>query len=282
MNQEVREQAIRRILVALDTSPSSLAALEAAAELATSFGAELVGLFVEDINLVRLAELSFTHEVGLFSATSRRLEIRYVERQFRGRASRAHRQLARIAEKAKVNWSFRVARGAIAAELLAAASDADLVILGKAGWSPLARKRLGSTTRAILSQGSQPILVLQPGVGLGLPLLVVYDGSEAARRALAATGLLMQGKRGHVTVLILADGPEAAQQLQQEASALVEDQELKTRYLWQTGTSAWKLARALQREGCRMLVLPGDGSRLDRETILALLDEVECPVLLVR
>ena len=45
--------SIRRILVALDASPASLSAMQNAVELAARLGAELIGLFVEDINLLR-------------------------------------------------------------------------------------------------------------------------------------------------------------------------------------------------------------------------------------
>ena len=53
MNEQEHALIIRRILVALDTSKHSLAALEAADELAAWLKAELFGLFVEDINLLR-------------------------------------------------------------------------------------------------------------------------------------------------------------------------------------------------------------------------------------
>jgi len=48
---------IRRVLVAMDASPHSRAALEAAIELASHFEAELRGLFVEDINMLRAVGL---------------------------------------------------------------------------------------------------------------------------------------------------------------------------------------------------------------------------------
>ena len=53
MTEDRRHLAIRRILVALDTSPHSQAAMEAAIELAARFEAELAGMFVEDVNLLR-------------------------------------------------------------------------------------------------------------------------------------------------------------------------------------------------------------------------------------
>ena len=58
MSQGESSPFIRRILVALDSSPASLSAMEQAIELAAGFEAEVIGLFVEDINLVRLAELA--------------------------------------------------------------------------------------------------------------------------------------------------------------------------------------------------------------------------------
>ena len=66
--------AIRRILVALDASTHSLAALETAAGLAARLEAELVGLFVEDINLLRAAELPFARETSFYSSSLRPLE----------------------------------------------------------------------------------------------------------------------------------------------------------------------------------------------------------------
>ena len=53
MNEDVT--AIRRILVALDSSPHSMAALETAVELAANLGARIIGLFVEEANLLRAA-----------------------------------------------------------------------------------------------------------------------------------------------------------------------------------------------------------------------------------
>ena len=47
MNERELEPTIRRILVALDASPHSRAALEAASDLALALKAELIGIFVD-------------------------------------------------------------------------------------------------------------------------------------------------------------------------------------------------------------------------------------------
>lgn len=64
---------IRRILVALDTSPSSQAALEAAVALAERLNAEVCGLFVEDVDLLRVAESPYAREILYPSAEEGRL-----------------------------------------------------------------------------------------------------------------------------------------------------------------------------------------------------------------
>lgn len=119
---------IRRIIVGLEPAPRSRAVLEAAAELAVRMEAELVGLFVESQDLLHFAGLPFAREVGFTSATKRALDVESMERALRALAKEAQGTLAAIAERTPVQWSFRVARGSLAAELFAAVEEADLVI----------------------------------------------------------------------------------------------------------------------------------------------------------
>jgi nucleotide-binding universal stress UspA family protein len=282
VNKKKRELMIRRILVALDASPHSLAALEAAVELAGRLRAELLGLFVEDINLLRLAGSPLAREVGFFSATRRRLDAQEIERQLRAQASRTRQALQRIAERARVRWSFRVARGVIASELLTAASEADLIILGRGGWSLTRRRQLGSTARAVLSEAPGLALILQHGAGLEMPVLVVYDGSPLAQKALAAAAALVEEEEGYLTVLILADGADAAHRLQKQAAGWLQERGVEVRYRLLTKLSVPKLAHIVQTEGRGTLVLPARSALLQGEVLLALLDEIEMPVLLVR
>ena len=255
--------------------------LETAAELAAGFQAELVGLYVEDVNLIRVAELSFTQEVGLFSGTSRRLEIHHVERGFRSQARRARQALEAAAKSAQVDCSFQVGRGMIAAVLLTAAAEADLVILGRRSQSVIARRRLGSTARSILVEGTQLTLLLQPAMRPGQPVMVIYDGSATSQKALATTARLLREKAGTATVLILADQTDQARLLQQEAAELLTDQTLETEFHWLARPTVARLARFIKDKEFRLVVL-SEANTLSREAMLRLLDEIDCPVLLVR
>jgi K+-sensing histidine kinase KdpD len=119
---------IRRVIVGLDPVQQSRALLEAAAELAGRMQAELLGLFVENQDLLHFAGLPFAREMGFESATLRALDVESMERTLRALASEARQALESAAEGTRVQWSFRVVRGAPAAELLAAAEESDLVI----------------------------------------------------------------------------------------------------------------------------------------------------------
>ncbi len=129
MNQKKR--LIRRILVALDTSPHSRAALAAAANLAARLEAQLIGVYVEDMNLLRLAQLPFAQEIHYASATPQKLDKDVMEKQLRSQADRARNDLRQTAEQYALEWSFQVLRGLVAAELLTAAEEADLLVLGR-------------------------------------------------------------------------------------------------------------------------------------------------------
>lgn len=273
---------LRRILVALDASPHSLAALRAAAELAARFEAELLGVFVEDINLLRLGELPFTDELGSVSATRRSLETAEVERQLRARALALRRTLQAVAEQAQVRWEFQMTRGPIVEELFKAATGVDLVILGRQGWSIGRRRRLGSTARAAVYQAPALTLITGPGTPTRLPMVVVFDGSPLAGKALAVASAIARFADGHLQVLILASPGQPGEALHAAATAALRAQPLQTRYRLLTLHSVGRLAHMLRLEGGGTLVLPGSDELLQHPALQVLLEETESPVLLVR
>ncbi len=282
MTERRRDPIIRRILVALDASPHSLAALETATRLAALFGAELLGVYVEDINLLRASQLPFTREIRLHSGARRRLGTEQIERELRAQAELARRALTVSADRARVRWSFRVCRGTVVSELFTAASEMDLVILGRSGWSPIERRRLGSTARALLSQGPRPALVLQRGTRLRPPVAVLYEGSALGQKAVRVAATLAQGEDSHLVVLLVGDEAEATRMLRKQVSGWLEDRRLLARYRHLPSWKPSQVANSLKSEGVGGLVLPATSEILEEGPLLALLEETEIPVLLVR
>jgi hypothetical protein len=159
----------RRVIVGFDTAaPLNRAAAEAAAAIAGSIEGELAGLFVENVDLLHLAALPFTREVGFPSAETRELDVERMERVLRAVAGEANRLLGMVAARARLRWSFRVTRGVFAAELASAAERADLVLVpGRAGRVPGGAPRIRvisvrdrDALRAALEERRGPMLAL--------------------------------------------------------------------------------------------------------------------------
>ena len=192
-----------RILVALDESEDHQRVLQSAAEVAARLKAELRGLFVEDVNLLRLAELPCAREVHQ-TGHQTTPDAKLIRREMKVHADAARRSLARAAERYSLRSSFRVAQGHVASELITAAGDNDMMVVGRTRLAHHRRLHMGTTARRVAAQA--PAAVLIPGRGnIDGPLVVSFDGSPETCRALDATARLAMDR----TAIVLTTGPDA-------------------------------------------------------------------------
>ncbi|MBL8381884.1 MAG: hypothetical protein JNM90_02335 [Burkholderiales bacterium] len=224
-----------RIWVALDSASQSDRALEVAALLAHRERAELAGLFVEDVDLLRLAGLPLASEISPISAMLRPLGFAELERQLRSQAAGLERELARLARGAGLTWSFQVRRGKPLAEAMALPAADVMVIAGRRPAAPLppAHGRVPRAARGavIVLQDASPAaartlaLARELTVRLGATLEVVAAATEPAagtrpagppreppgRLARAAGAVLdAQARRADALLVLSARDPAAA------------------------------------------------------------------------
>jgi nucleotide-binding universal stress UspA family protein len=277
MNKTVKTQIIQQILVAFDASPHSLTALEAAAELARELQAELIAMFVEDVNLLKLAGLPFAQEIHYPKATTQKLDRFQMENQLRQQAGRARDIVRQIAERDSLAWTFRVARGVVAAELLAAALEADLLVLGRIS-RQLAHSPLGSTARMAIAQSKPPVLLLGSEFDLGQPILVLYDGSPVARTALNVAVELAQNS-GYLGVLIWGS-KDNGRQYQSDIIGQLMDQNLVVNFRHLSNND--DVAGLIQRSDAGLLVIGETETPFIRNTLQTVLEKTDYPILVVR
>lgn len=274
---------LRRILVPLDESEHSRAALEAAAQLASALGSEISGLYVEDADLLEVCRYPFAREIGIYR--SRRLSRDEVERDFRTRAERLRQMMTLTAGASEVSWTFTVRRGRVIPEILEQSASADLTVIGRLGRS-LLQSSTGSTVRRLVEEGSGMTLVLGHGLGMASPVLTVYTGSELSARALGAAVDLALAVGGETEILIPADTESAYQKLRDRVlSAAAEtpgSEGLHLRFRRMRTNTAAGLVTVMQAEYRRPLVLPVDALDSDPRAILQLINRVHNPILLVR
>jgi hypothetical protein len=161
---------IRRIVAGFDAGAYRRETLQAIAALAAETQAELLGLFIEDTDLLQLARLPFAAEVGYPSAARRNLDFASLEQALRARAEALHAALSAALQPTQVSWSFRVAREAPSQALAAALAEghAPALLIPPRG-KPNAERRVirqSELTEALLREliaAARPVLVLPEG-----------------------------------------------------------------------------------------------------------------------
>jgi hypothetical protein len=165
MAEGEEEVRIERIIACF--APGSAGAPEAVARLAEEMQAELLGLFIEDVELLRFAALPFAAEVGFPSAARRTVDLAGLERQLRTQAAGLRQALAVALDPTAVIWSFRVARASPenAVEAALAEGYAPALIIPPRG-NPRAERRVmrraelsDEGLRALL-RAMRPVLIL--------------------------------------------------------------------------------------------------------------------------
>ena len=227
INPETRDVKIRKILVPLDASPHSMAALEVAVKFARNLQAELQGLFVEDTDLLKLGDFPFVQEVCLYSQQCKPLDKNNLERQLRARATNVRSKLAELSSLYDVPWSFQVSRGGVSSEILEASFQVDLTILGKIGWSLSGGAKLGSTVEQILRKGSGPTFILQQGVRLKDPVIVLFTGSQLSWNSLSIAAKIKKITLDPLVVLLPAASGQEYRELSQKVLAYLRAQNIK-------------------------------------------------------
>lgn len=195
------DAVVRRVLVALDASETSHAALEAAAVLADRIGAELAGLFVEDENLLRLAGLPRATAFSSTGAPPCALDPVSMGRELRIVGEEMRRWVDDVAARLRLRATFRSTRGHVDAEILSAAREADLVVLGRRGRNA-GRSALGSTARSV-ALGGRAVLLIAADQRLEAPVVVAVDGTAEGDAALEFAVAIAQAARGRLVALAL-------------------------------------------------------------------------------
>tara|TARA_B100000676_G_scaffold285821_1_gene314761 strand:- start:390 stop:1316 length:927 start_codon:yes stop_codon:yes gene_type:complete len=277
---------VYRILVALDATEDSLALLDLATRMAAKLRAELEGLFVEDINLLRMADLPCTRVVSVATTSGQGMSLPSMERELRRQARVARDTLAMNAERYAVRWSFRTARGAMASEILSAASEADIVIVGKSDRAYPQRLRLGATARTLSAHSPSTVLIAHhrfvttdyspPGA-----ILVAYDDTETGDRGLRLAARLALSERHPLTVLI-PDSKRAGQRLKDSAETLLTAFGLQPRIRMIDRGESSRLVEIVHAEHGELFVLGCESPLLRGKTTDKVVESLEVPVFLIR
>jgi nucleotide-binding universal stress UspA family protein len=181
-----------RLLIAFDGSAAAEAAVRAAAGLFPGARATVLTIHEPPVG----PATTFRVGGGLMPPALVEQNLTELERELTTEAEAAATEGVRLAESAGLSAEPAVAAGKQQPwrPILEAAAerDADLVVCGTRGQGAVARSVLGSTSSSLLHHADRAVLVVPaadaPADG---PTLLAYDGSPAAREAIAAAGRLL-------------------------------------------------------------------------------------------
>ena len=258
MSDPSQPSLARRVLIALDASSSSLAVLEEAARLAVELRAELQGVFVEDINLLRLASLPFAREIPFSTAAPRQFDVAEMEQSLKVRADRVREALASRANRSRLEWSFQVVRGHVTRASLAAASETDVLIIG-------CESRRHSPAFSFRRPRRQP-------------LIVIFDGHSSAYRVLETSTQLARPNRDQIVVLIATSNPEHAGNLRHQTDDWFVTRDIRAIIDDTPVGDPETLVAAAGRWQAKLVLINRDSILLSESTVESLVNDADCPV----
>lgn len=264
---ETKGQRRARILVLLGSIESDRAALDALSLLAEKTPSEILGMFVEDIELLTLAELPIAREYCMLTHVERRLQPPDIERQFRIQARTAQQALAELAGRLGFPLSFRTVRGVITTLLRESLAETDLMLFGAV------RGALRMPGGFTWTDSGHPSRRRQP-------VSVVFDGSDAAQRALQVALQIAPDDSIPLTVILTAGDPEHLSMLTDQASRLAGTRNL---HPVKMVNPAWRdVIEKAYAQHSTALVVAITAELLQEENLEQLRNELNCPVVLVK
>lgn len=242
---------MKSILVAIDESKASYAALDLACELAKTAKAKIKGLYVEDVG--RLLEWQPTELIGsAIGATTALPHVRpteeqlKIEREFERERTNLKEHFETSCKKNDITGTFFTERGIIEECIIKYSKTVDTIVIGKRGRSYKEdSKEPGEIAEELLRNVTRPIFVVPAeshasaritGKNLSNKILLAYDGSEAAQRAISVTAQIAGVLNAEMLVISVANDTEVAKKPLDEAKEFLTPYNLKVEY--KTGIGA--------------------------------------------
>ncbi len=258
------ELEIKRIVLALNSGDSCQADIEIATSLAAELQAELSALFVEDVNLIRLAALPFsTHK----------------ERHLQDESQRLYEMISRIAKSQYVHWNFSRVQGYTSIEIKRAVVPGNLLVLSREYQPPVMGDDPYEAINDIVHQACCSVLVLGQLTNRPYPVTVVVDDKESATYDLEYARMLADIRNLPIIVVIVAENEDVEHELTLLSHHLLSD------FTWGVGFEYVHqyraLASKLHEQASRLLIVNDRQieKNIDFEALLWL---VRCPILVLR
>jgi universal stress protein A len=277
---------IKNILIPLDGSEHSKAALDYAIWLAQGFDGMLIGQHV--IDTVSL-DGTFFHDVSGSLGFEPYLDLSTKMREiFDERGKLILENFREICAAKNVRARTFLDTGLIANEICERAKVADLVVIGHRGVNEgFTAGMLGSTAETIIRKCPRPIFVSTERFNSIANPVLAYDGSQRASSAMESAAEFCTVLKLPLTVLTIGREEAAAQAISQQAKAYLGSYAIDVKYDIDRGYPEQKIIEYLVNLKYDLLFIGAHGHRRIIKMVLGstteyVLRNAPCPVFLNR
>ena len=270
---------IERVVLALDAVSENRPAIEAAVRLAARWHARVHAVFVEDDDLLRLADLPFVRHFS-FGRGFEAVSLAEAEGHLRAFAEHARRELSSAARRHGVDWSFDIVRGTAGAAIVGA-SPTDFFVAGTAtrpiGWHFRIEHRWWPATNP---EATGFLLAVRTWEPRGTVVALINGQDESAERLLDTAAQVATADGRRLVVICpaaLAEGEAFGTWLGGRVSQYPGPVEIDLL----PGEPPGLVRRLLQLD-CRLVALTSADARAQPPALRALAAEAGCDVLVVR
>lgn len=278
-DQQQTPAAGGRVLVLLDGSRPSLAALEAAADIAQARGAEVLGIYVEEVNLLRTAGYAFALEVGASSGQARPLDTGRIEARMQALADQCRQALEQAMTQRGIPQALKRCRGQVVSEVLSLAQPGDMLIMGRVGWSAAPGARLGSTARTLVRQAPGDVLLWTPPrrrPESRVAVILNHDQGANHRAVRVGADLARQHHQPLSVIVVASNGDHQA--ITDDLTAYLRQEHIPARIRLAPVGSGAAVTRTLREEGASQLVVSRTCSLFRGPDADALLQDINLPL----
>ncbi len=274
---------IKRILVPTDGSESARRAALYAVALGARLGASLEAVHVVDVKLLEgplVRDITTAMGATPFVTPPGNIAALLEER---GRA--ALEWFGGECVRAGLPCETGISIGIVPRIIAEKARLSDLIVMGRGGeHSAWLEGFLGSTTQAVVRRSPVPVLVTGTDTPVFEDMLVAYDGSPLAKRALRAGAGVACEWNMRLHLLVVAAAPE---RLLGEAREYLEARPVRVEYTGVSGDPGEAIVAHAEKCAAGIVVMGAFGHTKLREMMLGsttvyTLNKAPCPVLLIR
>lgn len=258
---------IKSMLLPVDGSVYTDAQVKCAIKMAKSFKAKIRLLSVVDVRIFEWATVSGAEGfVPVVPSTAYKEESK---KMLDSKADAVLEKCVSMVESAKVSYDVEKIHGSPSDIILEKIPLVDLLIMGRRGEFAKWRKKLfGATLDAVIRQWNKPLLTTPQKFKPITNILVAYDGSEKANKALQLAGFFAQNLKSKIAILSISHHQKRRQKFLDEASEYLEPYGLDVELIGVGGQPEKEITRVSGEMKCGLIMMGAFGHSRIREALL--------------